>query len=138
MISLTLLRRRFLKLAEPVRFILVGCYNTAIGYFCFVVLFLATDESLHYQLTLLLTYLISSSSAFLMLKYFVFLTTGNHLREYFKTLSTYGIAYLLNSWLLYLFVERAALNVLLSQALAVFLVTIFSYLMHKHFSFKTT
>ena len=114
------------KLNEKIRFFNIAIANNIFRYIIFAVLIYVFSDS-HYQIWLFISWTISSVSAFFALKYLVFLTKGNHLREYIKSLTTLSFAYLLNTLLLWFFVQILQLNVLLSQAVSLTIITINNY-----------
>ena len=67
----------------------------------------------------------------------VFATEGNHWREYFKSTAILGWSYLLNSLLLWILVGKMLLNPYAAQALVLSVLTLFNFVLFKHFAFKT-
>lgn len=120
---------------ERIRFVIVGLGNTIIRYLIFVVLGILFSVQ-RYQLILLASWLLSSFTAFLAYKILVFVTEGNHLKEYLKSLLIWTLSYIINAALLELLVKLLGLNAYLSQALAIAAITVINYLLFKHFAFK--
>ena len=123
------------RLNQKIRFLGIAIANNMFRYITFACLVYIFSDS-HYQIWLFTSWIISSVSAFFALKHFVFLTKGNHLKEYIKSLTTLSFAYLLNTIILWFFVQILQLNILLSQAVSLSIITINNYFMFKHFAFK--
>lgn len=120
---------------ERIRFIVVGLGNTVIRYLIFVGLGIVTSIH-HYQLILLASWLLSSLTAFWAYKALVFVTQGNHLKEYMKSLTVWTLSYFLNAWILELLVNKLNTNAYLAQAVAIAFITVINYLLFKHYAFK--
>lgn len=126
---------KWLGLDERVRFVTVGAVNMGLRYLLFVVLGWAFT-TLHYQVILVLTWIISSFWAFLTYKFLVFRTEGNHLKEYLKSVAVWCVSYLINAGMLEIFTGWLGFNVYISQAVAIVLVLVSNYLLFKHFAFR--
>lgn len=127
--------QKWFQLDERWRFLIVGLGNTLIRYLIFVGLGLWLSV-VRYQLILLLSWLLSSLTAFLAYKFWVFATQGNHLKEYMKSLLVWTVSYFLNSVMLEFLVTYINLHVFLAQAAAIAVITVVNYLLFKHFAFK--
>ena len=77
-----------------VRYLLVGGWNTAFGYFTYVALtwLFSRHVSHGYMYAAVLSNVINISVAFLGYKWFVFRTRGNYLREWMRCFVVYGTA----------------------------------------------
>lgn len=120
---------------ERLRFGILASLNMAFRYVLFVVLGIVF-KTLHYQLVLLMMWLFSSVVAFYSYKIFVFGTSGNHVREYAKSVLIWSVSYVINAGILSLLVGRLHLNIYLSQAVAISVLFILNYLLFKHFAFR--
>jgi putative flippase GtrA len=127
----------FLQLPEKIRFMLAGGFNTFIGYSVFLALYYMFSASWHYQLILVLTYLLTSFCSFITLKLFVFRAKGKWFYEYLRTLLSVSFIFFINTFSLYLLVEVFHLGVIFSQTISIGITIIVSYLAHKFFSFRT-
>ena len=134
--NIDLLVKIFFKLPEKVRFILVGGFNTIFGFSFFACLYSFLHEKLHYLIILIFSNFVSIIVAFFMLKFFVFKTKHNYLKELLRCFITYLAIFFLNSVLLYLLVNLFNQHVLISQLFITLTIVSLSYTGHKHFSFK--
>ena len=115
---------------------IVGGWNTLFAYLVFVALFYATlPIKLHYMLVLVLSQILGLTNAYVCYKLFVFKTTGNVRREYFRFYLVYGFSFLVNIALIYVFVEVFYFNPIISQGVIAGIVVAISYLGHNKFSF---
>jgi len=126
----------FFKFPEKVRFLLMGGFNTAVGYILFVSFYFLFKNILHYQLILFLSYLPTTMVSFLTFKFFVFRTKGRWMKEYLRVVMTSGVVYMTNFISLYLLVEIFKIYILIAQLIAISAMTVVSYLMNKYFSFQ--
>ncbi|WP_158523522.1 GtrA family protein [Candidatus Enterovibrio escicola] len=126
----------FFTLPEKIRFILVGGFNTIFGFVVFTLLCLLADDYSNYLIILVSSNLIAVVVAFLMLKFLVFQTKGNYLKEFMRCYLTYLVMLGINVLLLYLMVDVLAQDIVISQFVITVLIVIFSYLGHKCFSFN--
>lgn len=122
-------------LDEKIRFLMIALANSLFRYVVFISLIFLFSARV-YQLSLFFSWMLSSFTAFAALKYLVFETEGNHLKEYLRSVATLAAGYVLNAVLLWLFVAVLSLNVILAQALALGLITINNYILFRHFAFK--
>ncbi|WP_428066772.1 GtrA family protein [Candidatus Proelusimicrobium volucris] len=127
--------RLWFSLPRPIRFIATGGYNTAASYVIFaVILFLLGKE--RYQAALFISYILSSFNSYLAQKFLVFRTKGGYVKEYLKAMSVWLCGYLINALLLYLLTERLSVNIYFAQLISLALVTIMTYFLFKHYSFR--
>jgi putative flippase GtrA len=80
--------------AQFVRYVLVGTWNTAMGYTLFAYFtYLFTKHSVHgYIYAAFVSNAIAITVAFFGYKFFVFRTKGNYLTEYLRCVTVYGSA----------------------------------------------
>ncbi|MFA6002215.1 MAG: GtrA family protein [Thermoleophilia bacterium] len=121
---------------EKIRFLLVGSWNTAVGFLLFIVLFELLHDVIHYSVILTIGYVIAISQAYICYKFLVFKTKGNYLREYLRFYLVYAVAFLLNLAMLPVFVEVLKISPIVSQGVIVMITVIISYVGHKRFSFS--
>lgn len=123
------------NLPNKIRFLIIGSVNAVVS-FCFYSIFCIILGSSNYQLSLVLSWLISSIFSFTLQKYFVFQSRGNWFREYTKCCITWSLSYLLNVLFLEICVKYLILNIFISQIISTFMVAIFTYILFKNFAFK--
>lgn len=126
------------------RYLLVGGFNTVFGYGLFALLnWLLTRVPYGYLWATFFSNLIAITVAFLGYKWFVFRTRGRYLREWLRCLGVYGssialglvgMAILVPVLRHYMSKPQAASY--LAAALLMGVTVIFSFLGHKHISFR--
>ena len=124
--------RFWMRWPEKIRYILVGGYNTVVSYALYTMFVFGGTSP---QIALFLAFIVSSINGYLTQKFYVFNTRGNYVNEYIRCLMGWGISYALNAGLLALFL-KGNMNPYVSQAVALILVTINSYLILKYIAFK--
>ena len=129
-----LFAQKWFALDEKLRFVIAGTVNMGLRYLIFVALGLIFSVG-RYQLILLSTWLLSSGLAFASYKYLVFRTEGNHLKEFAKSVLIWVISYIINAFLLALFVGDFLWNTYAAQAVAVAIIVVVNYLLFKYFAF---
>jgi putative flippase GtrA len=123
-------------LSEKMRYLMVGGWNTIFGYIIGVGLFLILNQYMHIILIAILGNIISITMSFITYKLLVFKTRGRWLSEYLKCHLVYGVNTIIGILFLWFFVDRLSINIWLAQAAIILPMVIFSYLMHKFFTFK--
>lgn len=126
------------KLSDKIRFLLVGGFNACVQYALYALIIWLWDEQ-HYQVALILSWIISTLSSFTTQKVFVFCTRGklkDWLKEYIKCLGVWVFAYIINAVILELLVNMVGLNPYIAQIVAIACTTVTSYIMMKYFAFK--
>jgi putative flippase GtrA len=118
------------------RFLLVGGFNTAFGYACFVVLHLSLGQQIHYLGSLFLAHVLSVLVAFVLYRTLVFRVRGRLLGDLWRFWSVYLVALSLNAVTLPLLVEGLDLPVILAQALVLGATVAMSFVGHSRFSFR--
>jgi putative flippase GtrA len=126
----------FFKLPEKIRFILMGGANTAFGYIFFTVFYLFFKDILPYQLILLFGYIPATVISFLTFKFLVFKSKKNWKKEYLRVVMSAIIIYIINAISLTMITTIFGSSILLNQLVALIIITIASYIMHKYFSFQ--
>lgn len=126
--------KRWFDLPQKIRFLLTGGFNTVISYLLFLLLF--EGCRINYNPALIIQYIISINLSILTMRYFVFESRGNFMREYFKAWGAYLLIFLFN--LLWLNITDIFFKIYpaASQMVYIILATIITYLAHKHFSFR--
>ena len=130
----------FNRWSEKIRYLLVGGFNTVAAYAIFAALYFILNEIfgvvLLYGLMLLLQNAISVQISIFTMRYFVFRSRGNLLREYSRAAKVYTLMGILNyGWLL---IAHKMLNMhtLIAQPTFLIFSTVMTFILHKYFSFK--
>ena len=127
-----------------VRFVLVGAWNTFLGYAAFVLLdtlfsSIFTARSVAYMTAMVIAYILSIVNAYVFHKYITFKSEVRGRRvvgEFFRFCTTYLVTFVLNLILLPTLVEICHFQPKLAGALVIPVCTVVSYLGHSRFSFK--
>ena len=123
------------KLPDFIRFLIIGSINAGISYIIYAFSVSILGEA-NYQICVALQWILSSVISYLNQKFFVFCTRGNYVKEYLKCCSTWAVSYLLNVVILEIFVRFLIKNVYIAQFIALFVVSISTYILFKCFAFK--
>ena len=127
----------YVKHGVKLHYLLVGGWNTIFGYGVFVALHYVTAPiHIHYEVVLILSQIISVTSAYLLYKKFVFRTKGHYFQEYCRFWAFYWLSLLANVMLLPLLVEVLHQDLILSQALLIVVSAATSYFWHAHHTFS--
>lgn len=123
---------------ERVRFVLVGGFNTVVGYGIFVLVQLTIGKHTSYLLSLYIATIVGTIVAFLSHRRFTFRISGRGkiFIDFFRFAGVNVIALGINTIALPVLVEIGGLNPLVAQALIVIVTTVVSYVGHKFFSFR--
>lgn len=121
-----------------VRFLLVGGFNTALGYALYAGFYYLglRNVPLGYVWSLVLSYAISIVVAFILYRRFVFRVTGRVVRDFIGFLGVNAIAIILNFVTLPVLVEFAGIPPLIAQALILVATVLISYFGHREVSFR--
>lgn len=120
---------------ERMRFVLVGAWNTVIGYLIFVAVHLLAEKKLHPIATLLVAYAISLPQAFLTQRLMVFRSEGDWRLQFLRFASANSVIFFSNLFFLPIATTASGAGPLLVQACFVVVSTLASYVVHRHFSF---
>ena len=121
---------------EKIRYLLVGGFNTLVGYFIGIAIYKALGNDLGIIWVGILSNMITITVSFLSYKTLVFRTKGMWLIEYLKSYMIYGGIAVISIFFLWLFVEKMNISIWLSQALVMGVTVIISYLGHPRFTFR--
>lgn len=122
---------------QPLRFLVVGGWNTGSSYLVFAVLYYLFSPYAHYLVILAAATVVNVTNAFLCYKFFVFRTRGNYLREYLRFYTVYAVPIGVGLALLTFAIEVLKMNAYAAQALITAGMAVVSYFGHKHFSFRS-
>lgn len=118
---------------QKLRFLLAGGFNTVFSYGLFVLMVAAIG--IPYKIAIAAGYIISTNVSIFTMRYYVFRSKGSLKKEYAKAWGVYLTTMLINYAAMYAMVDLGAVNELLAQGIYTVLITVFTYLMHKYFSF---
>ena len=122
------------RLAQPLKFLLVGIGGFALNVFAFSALF---GLGTWYLAASVMAYLVSNGAMYLGNRYFTFgLSHGGFVRAYFRYLVVGGVVAGLTALLLAAFVEGFGMEPRAGQALALTLLVPLSFLLSKRFAFQ--
>lgn len=124
----------FAKIPEKLRFLLVGGFNTVTAYCIFALLYELIK--LDYNIALVIQYIITVNLSVLTMRYYVFRSKGDFVKEFFKAWSVYIFIFFFNAAVLNFFVVILGLYPLLAQALYLVLSTVVTFILHKYLSFR--
>jgi len=127
---------RYIVGREDLRFIVAGALNTIVGWLIFFGIYETFGQTLHYLGTLVCTYIVSIFHSFLWLRYFVFRSRGNFVRQLIGSYLSYGALFVLNGVLLAMAVEVMNLDVYVSQIAITVIVVILSFIVHRGLVFR--
>ena len=118
---------------QKLRLLLTGGFNTVFSYGLFVLMVAAIG--IPYKIAIAAGYIISTNVSIFTMRYYVFRSKGSLKKEYAKAWGVYLTTMLINYAAMYAMVDLGAVNELLAQGIYTVLITVFTYLMHKYFSF---
>lgn len=139
---------------EKFRYLLVGVWNTVVGYGLFVALLATIGSQLqtlessplplvaligrdYYVLVQWIAWVLCVPLSTLTMKYVAFRSRGQLLHQIGRAYFVYIPAQGLSTLLLWLTVQVAHLSPQVGQLVTIIFATVFSYLGHKYFTFKT-
>lgn len=122
--------------SQPVRYLVVGGWNTLFGYLSFATLYYLFSPFVHYMLIMVVSTVINITNAYVFYKILVFRTRGNYLREYLRFYAVYAVPIAAGFILFPLAIEVLRMNPYVAQAGIMVLTIVVSYLGHKHISFR--
>ena len=123
----------FKSVPEKLRFLLVGGFNTVFAYGVFALLLEVIK--LPYMLSLIVQYFITVNVSNATMRYYVFQSKGDMIKEFIKAWGVYAGLFCFNSVGLSFLVEICGIDPLWAQGIYLVFSTIVTYLLHKYFSF---
>jgi len=118
------------------RFLLIGAWNTLVGYAVFAGLYLLVGHWIGYLATAVGAHLLAVTQSFVAQRRLVFRSQGVWWKEYCRFHIAHLGSLLVGLALLSLLVELLHLQPLLAQALVTVLSVVLSYFLHQHFTFR--
>jgi putative flippase GtrA len=130
-------RARLAPHEEKLRFLVVGGWNTLFSYGTLWVFDALLHARLHYTLILTLNWVVGVTHNLFTFKLLVFRTRGNWLKEYLRSYVVYSGIFVVNLAIVAVIMEIWRPRLVIAQLPAIAVVTIISYLGHKHFTYRT-
>ena len=136
---------------EKLRYLLVGAWNTALGYLVFLLALKVLGPSLqaltgpglsgwighyYYLVVQWAVWVLMVVNSTVMMKYFAFKSKGRLLHQIGRAYAVYLPAQGISTVLLWFTVKLLGLSPAAGQLLTVVVATVFSYLGHKYFTFR--
>ncbi len=121
---------------ESLRFLVVGAFNTLLGFGAFALIQFLIGAWIGEVLVLVLAHLSVSTIAFFLHRRITFRAHGNLLIDFVRFQSVYIIPVGINLVVLPLLVRVAGMNVYLAQGIITIFSVVVSYFGHKYFSFR--
>ena len=134
------MRERFARLVadQRIRFLAVGGFNMVLGYLTFsaLTLWVFHEVRFGYLLSLVCSYAIGISVAFVLYRRLVFKVQGRVVRDFVRFVTVYAVSIGINAVVLPVLVEVAGVPPLAAQAVVVLITTLLSFVGHRSFSFR--
>lgn len=124
------------SISRKIRFLLVGGFNTLFSYLLFVLL--VQYASLPYAWALLIQYAVTINVSIFTMRYYVFRSSGNLLREYTKAWGVYLGMLASNYVALFLMIDTAGLSPVAAQTVYTAVATVLMYIIHQKITFRKT
>ena len=123
---------------KRVSFLLVGGFNTCLGFGVYTLLTVSVFHGLKfgYLISLIISYAVGITVGFVLYRRFVYKVNGNVFSDFVKFTSVYLFSITLNLILLPLFVQLTPIGPIFGQALVLVITTLVSYFGHGYFSFR--
>ncbi|ACV64800.1 GtrA family protein [Desulfofarcimen acetoxidans DSM 771] len=122
------------KNLQFIKFSIVGVINTIIS---FILYYILISININYLISSILSYSIGMINSFLLNKYWVFIKKSTTHKHYFIKFIIVNIFTLsINSMLLYIFVSKFNINLLLSQFFVTLLVLMINFWGNKFWTFN--
>lgn len=129
------IKANWFKIHDAIRYFIIGSMNAGISYLIFAIAILILGEPNH-QICIALQWGLSSFISYFNQKFLVFNTRGNYIKEYTKCCATWFAGYLLNAFLIEIFLKYTPVNIYVSEAIAMLSAAVFTYVIFKICVFK--
>lgn len=123
------------KISRPIRFLLVGGFNTTVSFVLFGILIYFQTP---YALALIICYAVGINLSVQTMKTFVYQSRQTAWPEYARGWLVYLSAYAVNYIFLYVCIDVFNLGAIFSQAFYTVISSFILYKLHKYFTFKQT
>ncbi len=134
------MKRNYINtIIQFIKFCVVGCSNTILSYVTF---FICVKLGVHYLIANLIGFVIGVLNAYFWSNKYIFKVNSgaqrNSTKSLIKTFISYGITgVLLQSILLYLFVEYMKLDSLIAQLICLLITVPLNFILNKFWSFRS-
>jgi len=119
-----------------IKFLLVGMSNTIISFAVYAMfIFFFEDKYVH---ALVLSHAVGILNSYILNNKWTFQQKSYSIVSVIKFVFVYILSFFLNLIVLYLLVKSIEINKIVAQAIALSLTTVFSYMGHKHWSFRAS
>ena len=125
-----------LLLNQKVKYLIIGTYNTLVGYLFFVLIIYYFSSTVNHYLLLGACHLIGTIHNFFSYRTFVFKIKSNSLLNYLKFNLVYLFTFSLNIIMFTLLTKVMNWNLYLAQALIVLIIASVGYFLNKYYSFS--
>ena len=122
----------WLSFPQPLRFLLVGGFDTVVAFLSYTILIYA---GMHYSLALVINYIFSVNLSRFNMRYFVYQSKGCILREYSKGWVAYLSTLCLNYIGLFILIDIFKIGEVKAQMIYTIFATLYIYFLHKYFTF---
>ena len=116
-----------------IRFLIVGCLNTIVGYSIYAILIYL---NINYLIANTISTIIGIIHSYIWNRLFTFKSNNNIKKEIFKFIFVYSISYVLGLLNLYILVNILSTNKYIAGIINIFITTIISWFGHRYFSFR--
>lgn len=120
------------SLPQPLRFLLVGGFDTVVAFLFYSILIYA---GLHYSLALVINYIFSVNLSILNMRYFVYQSKGKLIKGYSKGWVAYLSTLCLNYIGLFILIDVLKIGEIKAQMIYTIFATLYIYFLHKYFTF---
>ena len=125
-----------LLLNQKVKYLIIGTYNTLVGYLFFVLIFYYFSSTVNHYLLLGACHLTGTIHNFFSYRTFVFKIKSSSLLNYLKFNLVYLFTFSLNIIMFTLLTKVMNWNLYLAQALIVLIIASVGYFLNKYYSFS--
>lgn len=117
------------------KYIICGVWNTVFGYLFGLFVYTELLGRLNFLVLSVGINIVCITMSYLTYKLIVFKTKDNWIREYIKIYLVYGVNAVLGIFGIWILYEKLLIPIWISQALIIFIVTLFSYFANLKFTF---
>lgn len=131
-----LTRAAFSERFEKPRFLLVGAWNTVVGYVIFVAVFLLAGEDIGAVSVLVISYCLAVPHSFITQRVLAFRAMGPWLPQFGRFCASNTLIFISNLVFLPIVIATTPIEPIVAQTIFVAASTIVGYIAHRHYSFS--